>query len=122
MAPIFTIAVFIALQRLRLRRTDLEDQSDAFLSRRWKAFLAIGIAPSIALQPSFDYVSNKYKSEEYSFVSDKPPQDVLGVFERLMTTDKDKKMKRNYDVYQPDSSDDTKWIKQALARAVEEYN
>ena len=72
-----------------MRRTDLEDQSDAFLSRRWKAFLAIGIAPSIALQPSFDYVSNKYKSEEYSFVSDKPPQDVLGVFERLMTSEKD---------------------------------
>jgi hypothetical protein len=39
-----------------------------------------------------------------------------------MASDKDIKMKRNYDKYQPDSSDDTKWIKQALARAVEENN
>ncbi|MCU9849325.1 hypothetical protein OEZ60_15080 [Defluviimonas sp. WL0024] len=57
------------------------------IARAWKAYLAIGLAPSEKLQASFDHQSRVYKMEGYSPEKDKAPAAVMDVFDRLLATD-----------------------------------
>lgn len=63
----------------------------------WKAYLAIGLAPSFKLQEAFDHYSRQYKASGYSFKEDKPPTEVMDVFDRLLATDKEIAAKKNHD-------------------------
>lgn len=55
----------------------------------WKAYIAIGLAPSEKLQDSFDHQSHLYKKQGYSFEKDKAPEAVMDVFDRLLATDEE---------------------------------
>ena len=59
------------------------------IARAWKAYIAIGLAPSEKLQDSFDLQSQMYKKQGYSFEKDKAPEAVMDVFDRLLATDEE---------------------------------
>lgn len=59
------------------------------IGRAWKAYTAIGLAPSEKLQDSFDLQSQMYKKQGYSFEKDKAPKAVMDVFDRLLATDEE---------------------------------
>ena len=67
------------------------------IGKGWKAYLAIGLAPSFKLQEAFDYYSKQYKDSGYSFKDDKPSTEVMDVFDRLLATDKEITAKKNHD-------------------------
>lgn len=67
------------------------------IGRAWKAYLAIGLAPSFSLQPSFDAISKQYKDAGYLFEGDKAPTKVMDVFDRLLATKDDLAVKRKHD-------------------------
>lgn len=62
-------------------------------ARGWAAYLALGLAPSDKLQPAFDHFSRHVRSAK----SDRPPKEVLDVFDRLLATDADILQKREMD-------------------------
>lgn len=68
------------------------------IGKAWKAYIAIGLAPSFKLQETFDQLSEKYKKEGYSFKADKAPTEVMDVFDRLMATEEEIKIKRKSDI------------------------
>lgn len=59
------------------------------IARAWKAYIAIGLAPSEKLQDSFDHQSHLYKKQGYSFERDRAPRAVMDVFDRLLATDEE---------------------------------
>jgi hypothetical protein len=67
------------------------------IGKGWKAYLAIGPAPSFKLQDAFDFYEKQYKESGYSFKDDKPPTEVMDVFDRLLATDKEITAKKNHD-------------------------
>lgn len=67
------------------------------IGKGWKAYLAIGVAPSFKLQEVFDVYSKQYKDSGYSFKDDRPPTEVMEVFDRLLATDKEITVKKNHD-------------------------
>ncbi len=67
------------------------------IGKGWKAYLAIGLAPSFKLQEAFDFYEKQYKESGYSFKEDKPPTEVMDVFDRLLATDKEITAKKNHD-------------------------
>ena len=67
------------------------------IGKGWKAYLAIGLAPSFKLQEAFDFYEKQYKEADYSFKEDKPPTEVMDVFDRLLATDKEISAKKNHD-------------------------
>ncbi|MFT6910512.1 MAG: hypothetical protein ACJAS1_007241 [Oleiphilaceae bacterium] len=67
------------------------------IGKGWKAYLAIGLAPSFKLQEAFDSYSKRYKEFNYSFKDDKPPTEVMDVFDKLLATDKEITAKKNHD-------------------------
>ena len=67
------------------------------IGKGWKSYLAIGLAPSFKLQPAFDHYSKQYKESGFSFKEDKPPTEVMDVFDRLLATDKELSAKRTHD-------------------------
>ena len=90
---------------------ELTNQDEEKMSKAWKAYMAMGIAPSIALQQSFDYAKKSLKSEGYSFEADRPPTNVIGVFKRLMASDKEIELKQKFDVHKFAESEEGKKIK-----------
>lgn len=74
--------------------TSVEEEK---IGKGWKAYLAIGLAPSFKLQEAFDFYEKQYKDSGYSFKDDKPPTEVMDVFDRLLATDKEIEAKKNYD-------------------------
>ena len=68
------------------------DQCDK-VTDAWAAYLAVGLAPSFKLQPSFDHFSKQLKSSGGA----KTPTEVMDVFDRLLATDEDIEAKRRFD-------------------------
>lgn len=67
------------------------------IAKAWRAYYAIGVAPSHALQPAFNRAAQKYKSTGLSFKADRPPQEIMGVFDRLLASDEEIKEKKAWD-------------------------
>ena len=78
---------------------DLTQQDNEKIGKAWKAYIAMGIAPTVSLQPSFDYFSKEYESDGYSFDADKPPKEIVEVFARLIASNKDIDFKKKHDEY-----------------------
>jgi hypothetical protein len=68
------------------------------ISKAWGSYIGQGLAPSFDLQPTFDMFSKQYKDTGCSFKEDKPPADVIEVFDRLLATDDELKAKRIHDL------------------------
>ena len=67
------------------------------IEKGWKAYIAIGLAPSMKLKKTFHHFSKQYKDEGYLFEDDAPPSKVTGVFDRMLATDEEITIKRNHD-------------------------
>jgi len=76
---------------------ELNSQDNEKISKAWRAYFAIGRAPSEKLQPLFMYYSNQYKKDGRTYSSDKPPAEVMHVFDHLLATDDEIKKKRESD-------------------------
>jgi hypothetical protein len=87
---------------------DITKLDEEKMAKAWKAYLAMGKAPSITLQPTFDYFSEKYKNEGYSPIADRAPSSVYGVFMRMMASDDEIKLKREYNAAQFIKTDEGK--------------
>lgn len=68
------------------------------ISTAWRAYLNIGVAPSLALQPIFD-TAHKQGLQETSFQScEKPPTEIMDVFDRMLASKGEILAKRAYDL------------------------
>lgn len=65
------------------------------ISKTWHAYLAIGLAPSHELQPVFDSVRGLFNTAEAK--RDRPPVEIMRVFDRLLASDDQIKAKRASD-------------------------
>lgn len=70
------------------------EQSDK-LERAWIAYLAIGVAPSADLQEGFSMFAQQLAGAD---MRDRPPTEVMDVFDRLMASDAEIKAKRAADM------------------------
>lgn len=77
------------------RRLTNEDNDK--IGRAWKAYFAIGVAPSFNLQETFTSFSEQYKYQEYDYKKDKPPTEVMDVFDRLLATEEEIEEKQSDD-------------------------
>lgn len=75
----------------------LNGEDEAKITAAWRAYLARGVAPSVALQPIFDDFSNECQRNGLSYVRDNPPTGVMDVFDRLIASDVAIKAKREQD-------------------------
>lgn len=82
---------------LDLNSSNITPEAEAKIGKAWKAYLAIGLAPSFKLQEAFNHYSEQYKKSDYSFKNDKPPTEVMDVFDRLLATDQEISSKREHD-------------------------
>ena len=82
---------------LRCEGREITKDDEIKILKAWKSYLAIGLAPSFKLQPTFDTFSNQYKEAGYSFKEDKPPAKIMDLFDRLVATKEELKSKRNHD-------------------------
>ena len=76
----------------------LTKEDNEKIGKAWRAYLAVGVAPSDKLQPVFTSFSNQYQREGLAYVADKPPTEVMDVFDRLLATDAEIKKKRARDI------------------------
>jgi hypothetical protein len=59
-----------------------DDRHD--IAKAWRAFLAMGIAPTPDLQDSIKFIARDYQKSGRDYRVDLPPQEVIGVFARLL--------------------------------------
>lgn len=71
---------------------ELNQQDKDRIERAWKSYFAIGIAPSLELQPLFNNFRVQAKLEKWEIVS--IPSVVRDVFDRLLATDEEIKEKK----------------------------
>ena len=76
---------------------ELNQQDIEKIGKAWRAYYAIGVAPSHALQKQFDDFSAKYKAEGKCFDADKAPTQVMDAFDRMLATDAQIKAKQSAD-------------------------
>lgn len=76
---------------------NLTQQDHAKIGAAWRAYVAIGLAPSDALQPTFDKLAAHYKKQGKNYSKDKPPTEVMSVFDRCLAADEEIKNKREKD-------------------------
>lgn len=69
----------------------------------WRAYLAIGLAPSVPLQPVFDKLSSDLKRQDPKYKDVKVPTPLMDVFDRLLATDAEIKAKRIFDIAEQES-------------------
>lgn len=74
---------------------DLSDNSLKKFEKAWMAYIAIGVAPSLTLQPIFDDLARKIGEPS---TADRAPTEVMDVFDRLLATDKEIELKRALDL------------------------
>ena len=67
---------------------DLNSFDDEKIGKAYRAYLALGVAPSATLQPVFAKFSSQYKRDGLKFESDIPPLEIRNVFNRLLADDK----------------------------------
>src|SRR3546814_3971671 len=70
---------------------DLTSQQFEKLEKAWIAYLAIGLAPSVELQSAFQHYSEQFPDQNKA---DRAPTAVMNVFDRLLATDAQIKLKR----------------------------
>jgi len=68
------------------------------ISLGWRAYMAIGLAPSQKLQPLFDLCHKQYKESGKDCVTSKPPTEVMDVFDRLLATETEIRQKKKIDM------------------------
>jgi hypothetical protein len=78
----------------------------------WRAYLAIGLAPSESLQPVFDLVSANLKRTDPDCKKDRPPTEIMDVFDRMLATRGEIAKKRALDI-----AAESERLKAAFARA-----
>lgn len=83
---------------LECQNSEITSIEEEKIGKAWKAYLAIGLAPSFNLQPAFDHYSKQYKDSGYSFKEDKASTEVMDVFDRLLATDDELTVKRKHDL------------------------
>lgn len=71
---------------------ELNQQDKDRIGRAYKSYYAIGIAPSLSLQPTFDQYRQQAKREKWEIVS--IPSVVREVFDRQLATDKELEEKK----------------------------
>ena len=76
---------------------ELTPEDDEKIGKSWRAYLAIGVAPSHDLQPAYDQISKDYKASGQYDPKDKPPESVMDVFDRLQATEDEIKRKKSWD-------------------------
>lgn len=74
---------------------DLTSQQSEKLEKAWIAYLAIGLAPSVELQSAFQHYSEQFPDQNKA---DRAPTAVMNVFDRLLATDAQIKLKRTSDL------------------------
>lgn len=67
------------------------------IATAWKAYAAMGVAPSIELQPTFDQLAKQYRAQLPNFRQLRPPETILAIFDRMLATDQEIKVKRAHD-------------------------
>lgn len=68
------------------------------ITNGWRAYLTIGLAPSFKLEEVFDSARCMYKSGGFDIDKHKAPPEVMGVFDRMLATDEEISLKREYDI------------------------
>lgn len=86
------------------------------VAKAWRAYIALGIAPSEALRPVFRSLSKVSEEERTKFLADIPPPEVLEVFERLLATTSEREQKNMSQNSAPKPVAWTNWLK-TLSRA-----
>jgi hypothetical protein len=76
---------------------ELTNDDSEKIGKAWRAYLAVGVAPSDKLQPVFTSFSNQCQQEGLAHVAKKPPTEVMDVFDRLLATETEIKVKRARD-------------------------
>jgi len=64
----------------------------------WKAYLAMGVAPSDTLQPVFSKLSKSFKLDGYDPKANKAPSSIMNIFDRLLASDEEIKKKKRLDL------------------------
>lgn len=77
---------------------DTSPADEEKIGKAWRAYYAIGLAPSIGLQPVFDKISEQYRLSGCSYRTDKAPIEVMEVFDRILATKEEITAKRAYDI------------------------
>ena len=65
------------------------------VGKAWRAYLAIGLAPSHELQPVFDSIHERFSTAEAK--RDIPPVEIMDAFDRMLASDAQIKAKRSSD-------------------------
>jgi len=65
------------------------------IGKAWRAYLAIGLAPSVELQTVFDSMHERFNTTEAK--RDKPPVEIMDAFDRMLASDAQIKAKRASD-------------------------
>lgn len=77
---------------------EISKQDEESIRKAWRAYYALGLAPSFKLQDSFDSFAKQYKIEGHSNKGEKPPAEIMDVFDRLLATDDELAAKRKHDM------------------------
>lgn len=67
------------------------------ISAAWRSYCAVGVAPCKKLQPVFDSLHNRFKESGIGIGVNKPPTEVMDVFDRLLATDAEIRQKKQED-------------------------
>lgn len=83
--------------RLWLGDCDSELSADHLekIGKAWRAYLAIGLAPSHELQPVFNSIHERFNTAEAK--RNRPPVEIMKVFERMLASDDQIKIKKASD-------------------------
>jgi hypothetical protein len=79
---------------------EFTDEHHKKISNAWKAYYAIGMAPSFVLQEIFDDSRDQYKSAGFEISANKALTEIMDVFDRMLASDEEiaKKKKFDYEV------------------------
>ncbi|RBH58401.1 MULTISPECIES: hypothetical protein [Pseudomonas] len=75
---------------------ELTTKYEEKVGKAWRAYLALGLAPSQILQSVFDLTHALYKNSDLKH--DRPPVEVMNVFDRMLATDDQISLKRVNDL------------------------
>ena len=67
------------------------------IKKAYKAYMAIGIAPSLKMAAQFEEASKHYKAEGYDSEPDRPPKEVMKAFDQMLSTDEEISEKKTQD-------------------------
>lgn len=103
-------------QWLGSKGRDLTKEDELRVAKGWRAYIALGIAPSDALRPTFKHLSKGPEEERTKLLASTPPAEVLEVFERLLATTSEQSKRNTTPVPAPQPIELGTWLKN-LSRA-----